>query len=142
MTQISDDFEAVNHYIMTAPIKTKAAQELKTSWINWFQNELSWYDKNFSDNALKLGKNKRNDFNLANTRTKSEKEAVKQHIATGMTTEEARGKTREVDSSGYYVVDSTYTPVHKKLQWYGFGGLALVGVGWVALNTKIKNFWK
>ena len=100
---LKDDMEAINSYIMTSAIKTKAADNIKTEWIKWWadhERSWTWYSQEEYDTA----RNFRTRFNNANAVTTAEKEAAKRQATTGITKEETKGGVRRTTSEGVYIV--------------------------------------
>src|SRR5690606_29081019 len=100
LTDAQAHTEAINVYMKNTAAKTPAAQQLKADWTKWFSS-LSWLDLQ-RDSTAQTASNKRNAFNIANTKSEAEATALKQQLATGITREEMQGKPRIADAAGNY----------------------------------------
>lgn len=94
------DLSAINTYFNTTKSVTPAAEKLKNDWSAWY-NKPRFY---VSDLDVDEAENRRNAFNIANTKTVEEAEALKEQLGRGMTREEMKGgaKARRADSAGNY----------------------------------------
>jgi hypothetical protein len=118
-----EDMEAINRYIMTAPLRTSAATRLRDDWLRWY-DQLSWYEREYEQATYDEARNRRNAFNLANATTTREKEAVEQVMKTGLTTEEMEGGTRRTTTEGKYITpDEPMVSTKTKIIW----GAVLLG---------------
>jgi hypothetical protein len=122
------DLEAINTYIMTpGRAKTAAAKKLKNDWLAWFDT-LGFWEKNFDSTIYDRARNKRHDFDLANTTTSADKQAVINQMTTGLTSEELQGQTRRTTEEGYFIVpDEPFIPDRITYSILGLGILASLG---------------
>ncbi len=128
---LREDMEAINTYIMGSKVNTKAADAVKNKWIVWWEeNKRSGWDW-YSQEEFDLARNFRNQFNLANAKSSTEKDAVKNQASSGVTSEEARGETKRSTSEGYYIVPEP--PLISNTTKIGIiAAIAAVALGWVA----------
>lgn len=97
------NIEAINEYVMNAPLKTSAGAKARDKWLEWHDN-LGWYDKGFpSLQVYDRARNLKHAFDLANAPTPAAKEAVKESMKTSLTSEELRGETKRTTSEGGYL---------------------------------------
>jgi hypothetical protein len=93
------NMEAMNAYMMNSQAHTLLANELRDSWISWYDNLGIVVDV---DSVFDEGRNRRNAFNRANAVSSAEKEQVDGQIKTGMSLEQTEGKADRRNSSGNY----------------------------------------
>lgn len=126
----SEDMEAVNRYIASAPLKTKEAGRVHDEWRRWYDG-LSWLEKSWDSETWDRARNLRNQFNRANAVTAVEKERAENQIRTGLTTEEIAGGVRRTLSTGDYDVPLLSSSTRLALG----GALALAGIGLIAVKA-------
>lgn len=100
LTDAQAHTEAINVYMKNTAAKTSQAKDLKAQWVKWFGG-LNWLDLQ-RDAIAQEASNRRNAFNVANTASIEEADALKQQLATGVTREEMQGKPRIADAAGNY----------------------------------------
>jgi peptidoglycan hydrolase-like protein with peptidoglycan-binding domain len=61
----SDDIDAINDYFSRTKAVTSEAEQLRSSFINWYIN-LGWFEKSTNDSVLQEAKARRTAFNAAN----------------------------------------------------------------------------
>ena len=113
----ADDLDAINRFISGATIRTPAAQALRDQWITWFDTRSSW-EKQFDRVTFDEARNKRLDFQLANSLTDAEKAEVRRQASEGISSEQAQGAADRRQTGGTYS--------GKASSWGS--GLALVGL--------------
>ena len=127
---LAQDMEAINTYIMTSKINSKAADAVKNKWITWWEDnkrDWTWYDTEEFDTA----RNFRHDFDVANAITSAQKQAVTNKYTSGVTSEEARGETKRATSEGVYIVPEP--PLISDGTKVGIVAVLILGaLGWVA----------
>lgn len=94
MSQI-DDMVALNDYFNRVIAITPEAVKHKAAWYTWY-NGLGAIEKRMSNAVWDQARARRNEFNLANAKTPSEKAQVEYVMATGTTTESLAGKPAAV----------------------------------------------
>lgn len=126
MGAFDEDLEAINRHIMTTKIVNQSAVKLKDQWIKWY-NDLGWYDRNVNaQETYDAARNRRNLFNLANTSSAAQKEAVRAVMLDGLSSEEMAGGVKRSDSTGMFQEEEKpLIPVGYKLAV----GIAIVGTG-------------
>lgn len=100
LTDAQAHTEAINVYMKNTAAQTEAAKKLKADWNKWFAG-LNWLSLQM-DSTAQEASNRRNAFNIANTKSEAEATALKQQLATGITREEMQGKPRIADAAGNY----------------------------------------
>lgn len=93
MAQI-DDMVAVNDYFNRTIAATPEAVKHKAAWYTWY-NKLGAWEKRMDSKIWDQARARRNEFNLANTRTPAEKAHVEYVISTGITTEDLKGQSKD-----------------------------------------------
>lgn len=145
----NENLDALNKYFMTTKIKTKEAEKLKTSWLQWWET-LGWYDLSVDPDTFDIARNRKNAFDLANAVSASEKTSIKEAIKTGFTTEEALGGTRGTPAVRRTTSDGTYLedPIEKepfvptRIKVVGAIALAAVGALWAAKTVYLNPILK
>ncbi len=89
----AEDMDAINSFFINAKAVTPEATMVKGAWSPWFSS-LGMYDKYWNSDVYNEARSRRNQFNLANTKTEAEKAKVVEVMTTGMTTEEMVGKPK------------------------------------------------
>ena len=142
MAGTSDDaanIVAINNYIAGASIKTAAGAKARDAWIRW-HDALGWYDKSFpSLEVYDQARNLRNEFNLANAETPTEKKAVKVAQQEGLTSEELRGEASRRLSTGDYLEkeeSEPWLPTKTKIAIGVLAGIAIAGK--IAFGVYVK----
>lgn len=132
----AEDIEAINKYITSAKLKTKAATDLHDAWIRWHDG-LSWYERTFDGSIFDEARNRRYRFNLANATTKKQVEQVKQQQKTGLTAEEVKGEARRMTSEGTY--ETPLVSAHTKAKWTALTilGALTFGAGYIAKRVYL-----
>jgi hypothetical protein len=135
MTALNDDLEAIDRYMKTTPLYTPEAKRLRDEWIGWYDN-LGWYEKAFDSDLFNLARNKKNALNLANARSRLEKEEIQTQLKTAVTSEELRGEPRRMLSDGTYgstEAPEPFFPLRVKI----VAGIAAVGALALLMVKKI-----
>ena len=132
------NMSAINTYITSQPLNTKAARAIHDEWLRWYSG-LGWYDLNFPSQAIyDLARNIRNRFNTANAVTPAEKAAVIAVQSSGLSSEEVRGEAdRRTSSSQYLGPTEAPEPEEESEPWIPAktkGVLFLGGLVYVALK--------
>lgn len=126
----SDDLDAVNRYIVQAPLKTRAAEGVHDEWVRWFDS-LSWLEKSLDGETWDRARNLKNQFNAANATNAAEREQAARVAKTGLTTEEMAGGMRRTLSTGDYDVPLISTSTRMAIG----GVVALAGLGFIAAKA-------
>lgn len=127
------DLEAINRYMVSTPRKTKKANQLHDEWLKWWEG-ITWYEKAWDKNTFDVARNMRNNFNLANTVTREEKEHVQQVIGSGLSNEEMTGGTDRRLSTGMYTENLISTSSKVAIASVVGGGL----IAWLGISI-IEN---
>lgn len=134
MSATSDDaanIKAINTYIMTTPLATSAAGNVRNEWLKWHDG-LGWYSREYpSVEIYDQARNLRNKFNLANAKTAEEKEQVKRVMQTGLTSEELRGETKRTTAEGGYLAP----PPGESEPWLPMKTKVALGMGVLVLGA-------
>ncbi len=129
---LAANMEAINKYIMEAPVRTAKAQAVQIEWIKfWKEHEKSilWY----SDDEYDQARNIKHNFDLANATSSSEQQAAKDQASQGLTSEELRGNVRRSTRDGTYIVDDEpFVPTRVTVAAVGI--LGLIGIGWLGMK--------
>lgn len=88
----TEDMEAIDVYMRSAPANTPAAQKIQADWKTWYDG-LNFVTK-MMDSNFDEARSRRNAFWIANAVTADQKQAVNNVLTTGITTEEMQGKPR------------------------------------------------
>ncbi len=94
------DLAAIDVYIKTQPIKTKAATKVRDEWTVWYDG-VGWWGS-YSQENYDHARNLKHNFDLANAVNAEETAAVRDQMQNGLTTEELEGGTRRTLSDGTY----------------------------------------
>lgn len=97
----SADLTAIDEFFNRENPKTPAAAALKQKWILWYDS-LSLWDKNASAAVMQEATNRRNAYNIANTKTEQERDQLRAAMAKAPSREEQQGKPRATDAAGNY----------------------------------------
>jgi len=101
MSWNADDLKAIYKYIDGKQPITPAAEKLKVDFFAWFKTNVNFITEHL-DSTVQQASNRRNAFNLANTKSLPELAAVRETISYGMSREEMQGKPRVADKAGNY----------------------------------------
>lgn len=127
------NIKAINTYIMTQPIHTSKAGEIRNKWLKWHDN-LSYLEKTFtSQETYDVARNIRNEFNTANAITPAQKAAVEAVKQTGLTSEELRGETKRTTAEGNYLAPEPDLDDEEEEPWIPTKTKVALGVSGVVL---------
>jgi hypothetical protein len=103
MSQLDDNLAALVEYFNSTKAVTSKAAKIKDQFATWYSN-LGWYSKTVnSDDTWNQARNYRDQFNLANTTTSAQQQAVIDSQSHGLTTEQMQGNPAQARlSSGLY----------------------------------------
>ena len=99
---LSEDMEAINRYFMEqVKVQTPAAEKVKQEWMKWWADNSGdlWY----SEAQFDVARNLKKKFDLANAKSNTEREQIKEIHARGITAEELRGETRRSGTDGMFL---------------------------------------
>lgn len=129
VTTQADDLDAINRYMGEEKPLTKEATRLRDDWVKWY-NGLSWYEINFDQNTFDLARNRRNAYNIANTKSQDERKQVIQQIQDGLSHEQQVGEPDRRLSTGMLpTVKLPVVSTTTKIVIGVIGGIAVIAAG-------------
>lgn len=130
MADTTVDLRAIADYFDRTEAVTPQAIVLKDKWTIWWDNQ-SWFNKNVTPlDIYDEARNRRNAFNLANATTAEERAIADRVAKKGYTTEEMRGESKRILSTGRFPEESKpWIPTWAKVTAVAAGAVTVVAIG-------------